>query len=800
MKVSLNWLRDFVDIPEGISPRELAERFTMTTAEVESVEEVRVDCQGLVAGKVLSVSRISETLHEAVIDAGGHEFRTVTAAAGLKEGAAVVFAPPGAVVAGGQIGRAEVSGRISEGMIVPAESLGMTEIRGEAVFLPEDTPAGTPVDLSDLNDWVIEIDNKSITHRPDLWGHYGIAREFAAMLSLPLKPYPVVPADELQNPDLPEIPIEIDDPTLCPRYSGLMMGGLRNDPAPLWMQGRLARVGIRPINLIVDLTNYIMAELGQPMHAFDGDKVDRIEVAVARPGERFVTLDGVERVMPAGALMIQCRRKSIALAGIMGGAETEVTEQTRKVLLESANFNPATIRKTANALAHRTEASTRFEKSLDPNYTILGIQRFVYLARQQGSDPKLLSRLSDCYPRPAEPVSIEVDLDFASRFMGRPIKYEEAKRILEALEFRVERLDDHRVLVHVPSFRATRDITIQADVIEEIARFVGYGNIEPQLPRVTVRALEPDRMHVLESRTLSLLCEGRGYCEVHTYIWYDSAWLRRLGYDPGRCVELRNPAAAGQERLRREMAPTMLALLERNRHWFEQIKLAEVGSVFEPGQGEDIERRHLVLARAQRGDEEALLVQVKQDLELWADEIVGRQLRYRQVRPEDVRPWESAYKTAEILVAGRAVGRVSPVPLECRLRIDQHLRRWAMVIAEVCLSDLLDLEPAVATLGRLPTFPEVSMDFSVLADATVRYSELEQRIAQFEHPLLRRLSLVDCYEGPAIPEGKRSLTFRARLGHSERTLSEEDLQQFQQAFVRYLEGLGLSLRSGPARR
>jgi len=795
MKVSLNWLKDFVDIPAEMDPRALAERFTMTTAEVEDITPIRVDAEGLVAGKVLAVEPAGEGLSAVHLGLEGRQVETVTAAAGLQVDDIVVYAPPGARLAASAVGQVQVAGRLSQGMIVPAEALGMEEARGEAVFLPPGTPPGSPVDVDLLKDWIIEIDNKSITHRPDLWGLYGIAREVAAILHVPLKPYPVVPVEQLQPGDLPEIPIEIDDPVLCRRYTGLLMTGLRPQPSPLWMQARLAHVGMRPINLIVDLTNYVMAELGQPMHAFDGEKVDRIEVAVAKPAERFTTLDGVERVMPSGALMIQSHRRSVALAGIMGGAETEVTEATEKVLLESANFDPANIRRTAAALSHRTEASARFEKSLDPNYTVLGIQRFVHLARQELPNLQLASKLSDCYPRPAEPVRIEVDLDFVSRFMGRPIEFDEARGILEAIEFRVEPVRENKMLVHVPSFRATRDVTIEADVIEEIARFVGYGNIPPTLPRVTVRTLEPDRMHDLQSRSLILLCEGRGYCEVHSYVWYDSSWLGRLGYEPGECLQLRNPAAAGQERLRRELAPGMLAFVDKNRHHRDDIRLVEIGSVFMPGRPEDLEYRHLILARASRWAEADLLRALKADLETWAEHVVGMPVSYRQVAPEKVLPWQGPHQTAEIVIAGGVVGSVTAVPLECKLRIDSHLRRWAIVMAELRLDALLEIREAPVRLGTVPMFPEVEMDFSVLAEAQQRYSDLAARIGQFEHPLAVRIWLVDSYEGPPVPEGYRSFTFRARLADPERTLTEQDLQAFREAFVNHLESLGLKLRT-----
>jgi len=813
MLISLNWIRDFVSLPADLDPSELAERLTMTTAEVEGVQALRVDAAGLVAAEILVVEPIpdSQNLFQVTVRAGGEPLVTVSAAAHLAAGKRVVFAPPGARVGGlGRIGRARVAGHESCGMILPGQALGLHQIAQEAVFLPPSVEPGAPIDVAGaLNDCVLEIDNKSITHRPDLWGHYGVAREIAAIFDLPLKPLAMVPQAELERDDLPAIPIVIDDPELCPRYSGLLMRGIRFQPSPLWMQARLSHVGIRPLDLVVDLTNYIMAEIGQPMHAFDGDRVDRIEVAVARPGETFTTLDGVERTMPDGALMIQSHRRSVALAGIMGGAETEVTPKTTCVLLESANFHPAAIRRCSVALGHRTEASARFEKSLDPTNTVLGIRRFVYLARAELPELELASRLSDCFPNPPEPVVIEIDHAFMNRFIGRPVGVEQVKRILERLEFQVDTRDGSaagdgaRFRVRVPSFRATRDVTIEADVIEEVARFVGYDRIEPALPRVTVRVLDPPPLHELERRSLAFFCRSEGFFEVHNHVWYEPAWLRRLGWDPGPCAVLRNPPAAGMEPaplLRSSLIPGLLQAVERNRHHFAAFRLVEAGSVFAVPAGDD-EQRHLALACVQRGKDrdEELIRQAKATLQRWADRVVGRQIEWLCPDRQERRPWEHERKTSRIRIGDRCLGILSTVPLECRRRMEEHLVGWSIVIAELHLGGLVDLEPQQRKIPPLPTYPQVDLDFSVVAEATRRYADIAAELAGFDHALLRRLWLVDTYQGRSIPQGKRAFTFRARLGCADRTLTDADIHEFREAFTAFLGRCGLELRTTPAR-
>ncbi|NOX58102.1 MAG: phenylalanine--tRNA ligase subunit beta, partial [Planctomycetes bacterium] len=481
MLISVNWLRDYVDIPHSVDVRALAERFTMTTAEVEEVTQISVGASGLIAARVLSVEGVAgkPNLKKVELDLGSKTAQTISAAPVLRVNELVVYAPPGSRTADtGEIKATTIADLPSEGMILPGSAIGIAASDQEAIFCPPSMSAGEPIDAEMLDDWVIDVDNKSITHRPDLWGHYGIAREVAAILKLPLKPYTNADAGALTDAKLPAIPITIDDSARCPRYSGLRISGVGLQGAPLWIQTRLGHVGMRPIDCLVDLTNYIMADLGQPMHAFDGDRIDCIEVGLAPKGDSFTTLDGVERKLGDDALMIQSHRKSIALAGIMGGLESEVAEGTQSILLESANFEPVGIRKTCAALGLRTEASARFEKSLDPQNTVLSIRRFVHLAKVEFANLNVVSQLSDCHPNPPEPITVKVDPKTVSRAMGHPVDAKDMTSILEAIGFNVES-NGGGLTVGVPSFRATKDISIEADIIEEIARNVGYDNIAP---------------------------------------------------------------------------------------------------------------------------------------------------------------------------------------------------------------------------------------------------------------------------------------------------------------------------------
>lgn len=798
MYISLNWLKDFVDLPGDIDPRELALRFTITTAEVEGVERVQANFAGLIAARIEAVrAQPGEAKLKTVIaDVGGRKLTSLTTAPDIEAGDLLIYAPPGATIAGHAVGTVDPAGRPSEGMIVAGQALGLMQVGANALFLPPSFSPGQAIDPAPFDDWIIEIDNKSVTHRPDCWGHYGIAREIAAMLGRPLRPYDVTNPAELTRPDLPAVPIEIDDAKLCPRYTALVMKGLKPQPAPLRMQARLALCGMRPIDLLVDLTNYIMLELGQPMHAFDGTNLPNIQVATATPGERFTTLDGVARTMPPGTLMIQCGRRSVAIAGIMGGAATEVGGKTDTVLLESANFDAPTIRRAATAMGHRTEASARFEKSLDPVNTVLGIARFHKLAKQELPGLALASTLSDCYPAPRTPPPIELDCTYTARFIGKPVSREEITRILSALEFKCEPLDGDRLRATPPSYRATKDIEIDVDVIEEVARFVGYNNIEPTLPRVAARHFDESPDLLIEEQTLNYLCVGGEFVEVHDYIWYEDDWLKTLGYEPGPCITLQNPLAANCSRFRHTLMPGLIAFAERNRHHYGRFQLIEIGSVFAPGHAEVEPSQHrslgLVAAEAGKKADAVVWDRLRIALDGWARQVLESHVAFREAKPAF--PWEDADRLAEIVVAGRPVGRATILPLACKQRIDERLKAWSIALAELNLTALVDLIGRFDKLPTVPRHPQVRLDFSVLTDAAARYAAIERKLAEFADPLLRRLSFVDAYEGGSIPEGRRSLTFRADIGLEDRTLSDEEIREFQSKFRGFLTAAGMELR------
>ena len=797
MIISLNWLRDFVDIPASLNPQQLALKFTTTTAEVEGVVEHRSNFEGLLAGRIDGIEPVDgEAKLKRVQLTADRAYSTLSAAPDLSVGDVVIFGPPGARIAGQRLTTKDPAGRESAGMIVAGQAIHLTQVGAGAVFLPPSTRPGSMIDSGPFNDWLIEIDNKSITHRPDLWGHYGIAREFAAMLGTKVRKYDVTDAKGLRN-ELPEVPITVDDPTLCRRYSALVFKGLRPQPSPLTMQIRLAFVGMRPIDLIVDLTNYVMAELGQPMHAFDAAKLTRIEVAVAAPKEKFTTLDGVTRTLPAKTLMIQSGRKSVAIAGIMGGAETEVSKTTETILLESANFEAAAIRRAAVAMGHRTEASARFEKSLDPEQTVTAIARFHKLAKAEVPGLSLAGTLSDCYPSPRKIEPITLDCDVASQVIGKDLGRKEISRILTAIDFKCERAKGSHLSVTPPTYRATKDISIQEDLIEEVARFVGYDSIESELPRITARHFDEPARSGLEEATLDYLCVGGDFAEVHDYIWFDDDWCRTLGFEVPATLTLKNPAAAGCSRLRTTLIPGMLAMTDANRRVYDRFQLAQIGGVFFTG-SKDVEksqRRHLGLIAARSGAKADQVVwdHLRHAISGWGRQVLETSVDFAACKAEA--SWEDADRIAAITAGGRELGRMSIVPLALKQAIDERLKSWSIALAEINLTAAQALPIATLRLPRVERFPQVQLDFSLLIDATRRYAEVRADLQEFKHPLLKGMTFVESYDGKNLGGGKRSLTIRATIGAADRTLSDEDSRTFSEAFRSFIAAKQMELRA-----
>lgn len=430
------------------------------------------------------------------------------------------------------------------------------------MVLEGDYAPGTDIkSIIDIDDVIIEIDNKSLTNRPDLWGHYGIAREIAAIYGRELKPMNL---DNLEgSKDKAKLDISVEDTEKCLRYSGLKIDGVKKLETPLNMKVRLFYCGMRSISPLVDLTNYLMLEMGQPMHAFDSRQVESgIVVRSTKETTSFKTLDGVERKLPEDVLLICTKERPVAIAGIMGGENSEVLEDTTSILLESATFEGSSIRKSSTKIGLRTEASARYEKMLDPNMTVQAIQRFVKLLRDMQPDIQFASALTDVYCNKLEPIDIEITKPYIDKYIGNTLSTEKMVEILRALEFKVD-VDGDTFRIKVPTFRATKDITIKVDIIEEITRVFGYDNIQPKTLDIALKPLQYNEERLLDHKVKEILSERFGASEVNSYIWYDNIFNSRVGIETNAQVKVLNPQAHDSNTLRDSMVPGMLSFAEK---------------------------------------------------------------------------------------------------------------------------------------------------------------------------------------------------------------------------------------------
>ena len=539
----------------------------------------------------------SDKLRKVKVDNGKEIVTCVCGAKNIKIGDIVPFAQIGSMVNGIEIKQVQMAGETSNGMCLSEKELGISEDHSGVMVFDSNTKLGVNVkQLLDIDDTVFEIDNKSLTNRPDLWGHYGIAREIAALTGRKLKNIEVENLEEYNN--LKEVRAEVEDKEKCYRYTAIEVENITSKKFDINKIIRLYYCGMRSINLLVDLTNYIMLELGQPMHAFDKKLVNKIKVKSIENDIEFKTLDDVTRKVDKGTLMICNNDEPIAIAGIMGGANSEITDSTNSLVLESANFDSVCIRKSTVELKLRTDASAHYEKSLDPEITDIAIKRYIKLLKENDKDIKISSKLTDIYVNKYPTIKIKITRQYINSRIGTDLSLNKIKEILSSLEFEIEE-NGEILTVKVPSFRATKDISIKADLVEEIARIYGYDNIEPQTKNQPLRIVEIDDEKKTENTIKDLLAIKYGLSEIHTYIWYDRKKNKELNLEVNENnIKLANSLNANFNVLRESVIPSLLYTLSENIKYYPNVNIFECGRTFEyPNKGEEcIENKNLGIA------------------------------------------------------------------------------------------------------------------------------------------------------------------------------------------------------------
>ncbi len=803
MKLSLNWLRQYVDLPEDLRVEQLSHDLTMRTVEVEGAKALAQALNGIVVGVITDIKEHpqADMLRVCEVDIGRDTPCTIVCGGtNIRTGMPVAVAVPGAKVRWHGEGEpvtiktTKLRGVKSEGMICAAgeldlEDLFPTENDHEILDL-SDFPAksGDPVAKAlGLDDFILEIDNKSLTNRPDLWGHYGIARELSAIYSRPLKPLP----DFARPENLPEFPVTIEDSERCRRYTGVVYEGLQNITSPYWLRLALWKTGVRPISSLVDITNFVMLAVGQPTHGFDKDSVRReIVVRSARPGEKLTLLDGKLLSLTADDLMICDATEPIALAGVMGGERDSILPGTNGMLLEIANFEPIGIRRSESRFQLRTESAIRNEKSLDTQRVDLAMAAADQLIRRLFPKARITA-YTDRYPvKTCSPV-INVRLDWLSTRLGRALNAGQAAAMLKPLGFMVNE-GETGLLITVPTWRATGDVSLKEDVLEEIARMIGYHHFDFIPPSVSLNKAVKQPHVSLERKVREYLAFQCGMQEVFTYPWVSMKYVAAAGIPPERCLVLSTPPSPDTSHLRPSLVPGMLSTAALNLRYFEAFRVFELTQVFSPGEthpseeGETLPLQRRFLAAGIIGQEpERLFREAKGVLEYLPRAVMAERFSFEQVEQPT---WADGKAWLNVLSNGAVIGSLGLVSRKSTRAAD--IKRAHMALLEINMEGVLPLPSRSNRFESLPMFPLVEQDFSVVLDESIPWLQISSQLESS----VKNIEFIEEYRGKQIPSGKKSVMFRVRFGSDEGTMTAAQIDEKMNAIIRKIRKLGGEVR------
>ncbi len=789
MQISLNWLKEYVDL--DIPVEELCERLTMLGLEIEKVTEPGKEISGVVIGQILSIDPHPDADNLVVCrtDTGGEApLQIVCGAKNMKPGDRVPAAVIGATLPGGfAIGKRKMRGIESQGMMCSARELGLGEDHSGLMILPEDAPLGMDAkEYLGLNDVVVEIE--VTPNRGDWACMIGVARELAAYYGKELR-IPAVALDEKGGQAADVSSVRIEDSDACPRYMARILENVKVGPSPLWMAQRLIAAGQRPISNIVDITNYVLLETGHPLHAFDFDLLaeNRIVVRTAAPGEAITTLDGMKRALEPDMLVIADAKNPQAVAGVMGGADSEVGEGTTRILLESAVFKPASVRRTARKLGLVTEAAQHFQRGSDPEMARYAIDRAAALMCALAG-ATVREGVIDEYPAKPAPRSIALRTARTDAFLGMAVPAPEQRTILERLGCRVEREDADGITVGVPSWR--HDLKMETDLIEEIVRFYGYDRVPATIPRVR----QSEEVFAPHEKKVSLLRKclvNRGLSEFYNWTFSSPAAVQRLGLGGycGEMVLLQNPLSENHAGMRTSLIPGLLTNAETN-HKRGNARLAafEIGPVYLPVAGQDLADEPMRLGLLLSGpageshwsapDRLTDLYDLKGCVEVVAA-FFGQECAFSPSQMD----LYAAGTAAEVVVAGEKVGIMGQVAGSVARGLDFTT---PVFVAELDIQALLDLAPGKPQFQAIPPFPPSLRDLAVVVDTGIPAGTLVESVRKAGGNLLTRVDIFDVYQGAQLPKGKKSIALSLVFQSTEKTLTDQDTQKSMDKILRSL--------------
>ena len=812
MKLSLSWIRDYVKIPEDADLKKLAYDLTMSTVEVEDVEYLARRFDNMVVGVIEKIEPHpnADKLRVCQVNIGSDVKTIVCGGINLREGMRVAVSCPGAIVRWhGQgepveIKNSKLRGVESYGMICASDEIGLGDLfpasqEAEILDLSAfEVPAGTPLATAlDLDDVLLEIDNKSMTNRPDLWGHYGIAREIAALYNLPLmeiEPYRA----ETQS----DFEVEIESPDRCARYIGVEMNGVEVKPSPYKMQSRIWKAGMRPINALVDITNYVMLATGNPTHAFDADNItDHIVVRHAAAGEKLVLLNEKELSLCDDDLVITDSEGPVALAGVMGGAKDSILPDTKRVILEVANFESTGIRRTALRYDTRTEASSRYEKAVDPERCDQALSLSMKYFHELYPELKVTG-FCDRYVTPLKKAEIDVSLTWLAKRLGKDLTNEEVQKKLELLGFEVA-IDGDNMHVTAPTWRSTGDISIKDDVMEEVARMYGYDNFEATPFTTAFEGAINQRDQDLIRSIKEYLAIRCGMQEVYTYPWMNDVFMNAVLQSTEGVLRLSMPPAPDLSYIRSSLLPNLCEAVVKNERYFDDFAIFEEAQVFfdrnytspyDETESLPEQRRHIGAAFASS---------VKDVTQLFreAKGVLEYMPRYTHMegftfRKEEKPVWADNIVWLNIFRGEEKIGDMGLVAK--KVSMDCGIKNLSVMLFEFDATKLVPLRSRTNRFTHLAEYPETDYDISMLFDSDAAWADIHEAIMgqKKASALVKEAAFVDEYRGKQIPAGKKSVTIRLTIGSGEKTLTSQEIEAAAGQVMKKLgKKLGAELRT-----
>ncbi len=787
MLVSFNWLKEFVEIDQ--SAQEIAELLTMGGSEVEALTAVGTGLDKILTARIEEIKPHpdAEKLSLARISLGSREETVVCAAPNIRVGQVVPYAPPGAVLPSGlEMSEREIKGIRSPGMICSEKELDLGEDEAGILVFDDSVDPGLPLNIAlpYVKDFILEI---GITpNRGDCLSILGIAREVAALTGKPVK-VPPLEGDESSVNVAEKVTVEVPDKELCPRYVVRMVEGVNMGPSPFEIRLKLTRSGVRPISNVVDVTNLVLLECGQPLHAFDYDLLEDHKIVVRRadPGESFVTLDREVRKLPENALMIRDGKRSVALAGIMGGGNSEIEDDTSNVLIESACFERFGIRRTAKSLGMSTEASFRFERGVDPEGTLWAANRSAYLMAKLAGGT-ILASVVDVYPIPIERPAVSVRPSRVNKVLGTSIKYKDMASYLRRLGIEVDDSDRNAFVCIPPSWRW--DLETEEDFIEDVAGIYGFQNIPVSLP-VYRSAPDRTRQEYDSIRDVARLMTASGFSEVITMSFVSAEWAAEfLTAEDSAGLALLNPLTEDNAVMRTSLMPGLISCMTRNVSFRStNLRLFEIGKIFTPVQGEELPTEDVKLAGLATGARFPELWNVHReeridfyDMKGAVENLLeGLGVGSVQFLKKEI-PFLHPGKCAEMRLNAEQIGYVGELS---PAKINEYDLEAPVQICEILLEPLLVEGRKERVFEPIPRYPYIERDLSIITEENVSGDEIKHLISRLGHDIIATVTVFDLYRGESIPEGKQSIAFRIRYQSEDRTLTDEEVEDVHSQIV-----------------